>query len=60
MFILEKTNYLDNNLKKDEVVLSEVERKMVFASHNSPFQFIAYTISTLARSCLFVKGVLKN
>jgi len=52
--------YLETNLKKEKIEISEIERKDVLASHKCSNIFILYTISLLSRSCLFIKGIENN
>jgi hypothetical protein len=40
--------------------MSDAERKITFAQIQNPYQFLIYTISVLARSCVFIKGISKS
>lgn len=57
LFSIEKKLYLETNIKKSNVLMSEPERKAAYNSIQNPYQFLIYTISVLARSCVFVKGI---
>jgi hypothetical protein len=59
LFKLEKDLYLQSDGKTD-VVLSIAERKSVISSHNYPTLFLIKTISTLCKSCIFVKTSSTN
>ena len=56
---IEKELYIENNAEKD-VFISVVERKMNLNTATNHNLFLLYTVSTLARSCLFVKIQTKN
>ena len=60
LFVFDKTLYIESNLQKADVRISEIERKNSISTATPCFMFLLYTVSTLARSCLFVKSPNKS
>mmetsp|Transcript_8863 Transcript_8863/g.8252 ORF Transcript_8863/g.8252 Transcript_8863/m.8252 type:complete len:105 (+) Transcript_8863:6642-6956(+) len=60
LFVIDKQLYIETNIKKDKVELTDSDRKFIINGHKNFNSFIIYTISLLSRSCLFIKGVEKN
>jgi hypothetical protein len=56
---IQKELYIENNSEKD-VYITTAERKMNLNSATNHCIFLLYTVSLLARSCVFVKIQAKN
>jgi len=55
LFIIGKELYIESNQKKNYIFISDLERKQVLQMQSNPQMFFIYTISTLVRSCIFLK-----
>lgn len=60
LFQLDKELYMESNLEKNDVYLTFAEKKQAANSATAPYTFLAYTVSQLSRSCLFVKSQVPN
>lgn len=55
MFSIEKDLYIHSNLEKNDFKMSAMDKKIILNDATTPHQFLVYTVSKLARSCVFAK-----
>lgn len=60
LFKIHKELYMESNLEKNEVALTLLEKKQAIQSATPHYLFLVHAVSTLSRSCSFVRSSLVN